>query len=305
MVFFRLLRFPNLIIVAITQYLLQYLLIVPLIKQNGLVPDLDVLHFSLLVLSTMIIAAGGYIINDILDLPIDKINKPDQLIIEKKIPIPVAYWLYSGLTFLGFAISFYLAIHVQNLPLVLLYPSAVVLLFLYSKYFKQLVLIGNMVVSIFCAFVAGIVWFAERYTFDDLLQENKIAGERLQFILGLYLIFAFLSTMYREIVKDIEDRDGDMTYHCKTLPIVFGVNVAKWVAFAFGILLLSFLVLTSKQLIENQSYVAISFIWIAIVLPLLFSFYKLSKAATNEDFHQISTIAKFIMLTGLILLFLI
>ncbi|NJL73964.1 MAG: UbiA family prenyltransferase [Saprospiraceae bacterium] len=290
---------------VITQYLLQYLLLVPIFERNLITPDLDVLHFSLLVLSTVIIAAGGYIINDILDYPIDQINKPDKVIINQQIPITTAYWCYGTLTLIGFIISLYLAIYVKNLPLLLLYPSAVVLLFLYSKFFKQRVIIGNVIVALFCAFVAGIVWFAERYTFADLMRQNALDGSHLQFLLSLYLIFAFLSTMYREIIKDIEDREGDRVYFCKTLPILYGVTISKWVAFICGMGLLFFLFISAVQLIEKQSYIALLFVLLAIVAPLLYSFFKLQQAQSDQAFHQLSTIAKFIMLTGLILLFLI
>jgi len=305
MPFLRLIRFPNLIIVALTQYLLQYLLLVPAFRQGGIEPALDFLHFTLLVISTLIIAAGGYIINDIVDYQIDVINKPDKVLINRKISMPTAYRLYYSLSLLGFIISLYLAFYVENVPLVLIYPAAVLLLWSYSVQFKQRVLIGNIIVSIFCAFVAGVVWFAERHTFTALWKEAPSIAEQVQFILTFYLIFAFLSTMFREIIKDMEDVKGDELLNCRTLPLVLGIKTGKGVAAFFGVSLLAFLTYLAQELWEDNDLLQLLFVLIAIVLPLLVALLLLVKAALAKEFHRLSILAKFIMLTGLILLFLL
>ena len=305
MTFLRLVRFPNLIIVALTQYLLQYLILAPAFRQGGVAPALDFLHFTLLVISTLIIAAGGYIINDIVDYPIDAINKPEKVIITRKISVKNAYRLYYGLSLLGFIISLYLAFYVENIPLVLIYPAAVLLLWSYSVHFKKRVLIGNIIVSIFCAFVAGIVWFAERHTFTELWEKAPGVAEQVQFILTFYLIFAFLSTMFREIIKDMEDVKGDETLHCRTLPLVFGIKIGKGVAALFGVSLLAFLIYLGQELWESKHFLQLGFVTLAIIAPLVVALLLLVKAALAREFHRLSTLAKFIMLTGLILLFLL
>lgn len=301
----KLVRWKNLIIVALTQLGLQYLVIIPYFKRGNMEAALDAPHFFLLVLSTMLIAAGGYIINDIIDYSIDLINKPNKVILNNGIAKQGAWLLYWGLTLAGFALSLYLAIHIENIPLVTLYPSAVLLLFLYSRYFKQRVLIGNIVVSIFCAFVAGIVWFAERHTISALKVNHLEEGLYLQYILGIYLTFAFLSTLYREIIKDMEDVEGDLLYGCQTLPIVFGNQVAKNIALTTGFLLLAFLLHTAYFQWQFNNWSSLLFIAIVINVPLLYSFYLLYEASTSADFAKLSTIAKVIMLLGLILLLLL
>lgn len=303
--FLRLIRFPNLIIVALTQFLLQYLILVPAFRAAGVEPALDVLHFSMLVLSTLIIAAGGYIINDIVDYDIDVINKPERVIINRQLSMRQAYGLYYGLSLLGFFISLYLAFYVQNLPLVLIYPAAVLLLWSYSTYFKQRVLIGNVIVSIFCAFVAGIVWFAERHTFAELQQQDVPLAWHVQLVLSFYLSFAFLSTMFREIIKDMEDVKGDDTLHCRTLPIVFGIRRAKWVAAFFGFVLLLGLFYLSALLWTYSQLFQLAFMTLGIIAPLVTALYLLKTATTSSEFKWLSTLSKFIMLTGLILLFLL
>ncbi|MEO1624178.1 MAG: UbiA family prenyltransferase [Bacteroidota bacterium] len=193
----QLIRLPNLFIVLLTQYFIYYILILPAYRASSLAPQLDGPHFALLVLTTILIAAGGYIINDIKDRHIDQKNRPDRLIIGPFISLQtarMAYWLV-GLGGLGIAL--YLAIYIDNLPLVLLYPSAVFLLWWYSHQLKRMPLWGNLIVSLFCAFVAGIVWFAERHGMAALLEQQPSLGMRTQAMLLTYLIFAFVSTLYR------------------------------------------------------------------------------------------------------------
>ncbi len=305
MPYLQLIRPPNLIIVAITQFLIQYLVLVPAFQEVGITSALDLFHFSLLAFSTVLIAAGGYVINDIIDYEIDVINKPERLIINRLISMRAAYLYYGFLTILGFFISLYLAIYIDNLPLLSLYPMAVGLLFCYSKYFKQRVLIGNVVVAIFCAFVAGIIWFAERNTYAQLWESNPESATYLQFILGFYLLFAFIATMFREIVKDMEDVEGDRLYNCRTLPIVYGFKTAKIVAFLFGILLVIFLCFTAWRIFEYGHLYGLLFLIIAILVPVFVVLFLLNKATIASDFKRLSTLTKFIMLSGLLLLFLI
>ncbi|MEN0050330.1 MAG: geranylgeranylglycerol-phosphate geranylgeranyltransferase [Bacteroidota bacterium] len=303
--FFHLIRSPNLLIVALTQVLIYFIVFLPSFNAANITPDLDFLHLGLLIFSTICIAAGGYIINDILDLEIDQINKPEKTIIGNQISIKSANQLYWGSILLGFFISLYLAIKTNNLPLLSLYPTAVFLLFLYSKHFKKSILVGNIIVSIFCAFVAGIIWVAERHSFSIFQAKNAEAADYLQFVLLIYLGFAFLSTMFREIVKDLEDQEGDAVGNCKTLPIVVGTQAAKITAFFFGLSLLAMLIYLCQVLWQMANYWALGFVVLAVCLPILYSFYLLWKAKLPSDFHRISQLAKGMILMGLILLLLI
>lgn len=301
-VFLRLVRFPNLVIVAITQYLLQYQVILSAFELAQLPALLTGFHFFLFVCSTMIIAAGGYIINDIVDYPIDLINKPEKLIINRHLSMSTARKWYYACTMLGFLISLYLAFYVDNLLLVLIYPTAVALLWLYSHYFKKQVLIGNIVVSLFCAFVAGVVLFAERATFFDLQIVAPSIARRVTFLLVGYSSFAFISTLFREIVKDIEDVEGDKRQGCRTLPIVLGLKISKMVAGFVGFLFFVFVLFLIQWLWWKQYTVAVLFGGLAILLPLIFSLVLLIRVKEPQQFHLISQLAKWMMLAGLLLL---
>ncbi len=304
MAFLKLIRFPNLLIVALTQYLLQYIVISPSFKSNGIEKALDDFHFFLLVLATISITISGYIINDILDCDLDLLNKPEKVIVNKFISIKNAYRIYHFINLTGFVISFYLAFHIQNIPLVLIYPAAILLLFVYSRYLKKRAVWGNLIVAIFCAFVAGIVLFAER---DGFFQLADKAFQIVNAVFMAYFVFAFSSTFYREIIKDIEDFKGDQSKGFETLPIKFGVPFAQSAAFSFGIGLLLLIVWWMfLQITFFDSMKLLIAVFVLIFIPVFISLFVLKKANSKNDFSKSSKLAKYIMVSGLLyLLFLI
>ena len=303
MIFLRILRFPNLLIVILTQYLLQYVVLVPSFEAAGIAPLLGTWHYFLFVLSTLIIAAGGYIINDIVDLKIDLINKPERIWINRYLPLQQAWRLYYSISFIGFLISLYLALYIDNLPLVIIYPIAVALLYWYSFQLKKTVLIGNIVVAIFCAFVALIVLFAERAGYAILQEKAPKLATYCWNLFAFYGSFAFLSTLFREIIKDIEDIEGDLAQTCRTLPIVVGVKWAKIIASIVALILLALLLLLVLFHLAEKQYFLLVFNILGIELPLIFSLiYLAKKSLQKEDYHRLSSLAKLIMLLGLIYL---
>ncbi len=275
----------------------------PTFYGTTITPNLDPFHFSLLILVTVLIAAGGYIINDIFDIAIDTINKPDSRIIGKMINIRTAKTLYCSLFLAGIMISFYLAQYVNNLALVFIFPIAYVLLFFYSYKLKKTILLGNYVVALFCAFVAGIVLYAEYLNGENMQVLELRRKNWLYGVFMSYMLFAFLSTMLREIVKDIEDIRGDIRMKCRTLPIVAGVKTAKILASFFGFSLIS--VVTAIAIFGKTSIIQNMYAFTAITLPTLYALYLLFRAEKKEEYHRVSQLVKFVMLTGLLFLFLI
>ncbi len=296
--FFKLVRFPNLVIVALTQYLLQYLVLLPAIRDAGLEPILDDFHFFLLVLTTVLIAASGYIINDLLDYESDLHNKPDSVIVNRVISKKKVEFMYYSIFAVGFAIAWYLAVYVKKLVLVQLYPAAVLLLYFYSKKLKKIPLWGNLTVALFCAFVAGIVLFAERQNFAQMGSEGRV----VKVLFGGYLWFAFLSTLLREIVKDIEDLEGDAKLGLQTLPIRFGVKKSVNWTLAIGAMLLLSLLVFVHWLWQRQEMASAMFTLAGVSLPLLYTLVFLSKSSSKADFTKASFMSKMIMLSGLVLL---
>ncbi|MCG8331733.1 MAG: geranylgeranylglycerol-phosphate geranylgeranyltransferase [Chitinophagales bacterium] len=297
----RLVRLPNLLIVALTQFFIYYSLLLPALSLHNLSPLLDDWHFALFVLVTLIITAGGNIINDIVDCQIDLINRPQKVVIDRVISKFKGYQLYWGILLIGLLLSVYLAIHVGNIRLVIIYPIAVTALHFYSISFKQKVLVGNLLIAVFCAGVAGIVWFAERQIIEELGRMNSEIASRIQLIFIWYMVFAFLSTLYREIVKDLEDLDGDQAAY-RTFPVVHGEKKAKVFALTIGLALLVFIIIMILKETYLFSLLAVSLMILLVCLPLLYTIYKLLKANNTSQYRHVSQWIKGIMLGGLMVL---
>jgi 4-hydroxybenzoate polyprenyltransferase len=304
MAFFRLIRFQNLLIVALTQVLLYTKILLPAYQKNAISPRLDFSHFMMFVAVTLLLTACGYIINDIYDLPSDQINRPRRVLVQQQISLQVAYWLYGVFGVWGFVMALYLAFYVQMLPFINIYWLAALFLFWYTQRLKKEPLLGNVLVALMCAGVAAAVWLAEAPKINALYQASPDDANFVWNTFLWYFLFAFFSTLFREIIKDLEDEEGDRKTNARTLPILFGVKTAKTSAFVAGSALLALLVwqkIWAPQ--QFQSY----FYWLELIfvaMPMLFSFLLLSKAQTPKQYRRISLMAKIIMLNGILLLFL-
>jgi 4-hydroxybenzoate polyprenyltransferase len=291
----RLIRLPNLLIVVLVQWILQYRLLVPFYQGLDLQPMLGQLDFGILMLVTVLISASGYITNDIYDYPIDLVNKPEKMVIGKSISLQSARFIFYALVILGGCLSLYLALKIDRVSWFLIYPIAVGLLMAYAKYFKKTTLVGNMIVAAYCAGVAGIVFFPE---WEMFWQETMTMDAlRVISILAGFCFFAFFSTMYREIVKDIEDMEGDRQYGCRTLPIVAGESFAKRFALVWLFVLLLILTMALPLL---WKWSMLLFIWmlVAVLGPGIASGYFLIKADSKPKYHLASQVIKLFMLTG-------
>ncbi len=300
MKFFQLIRWKNLLIVGCTQCLIGLLLLYPILSSAEITVRLNLFQFGLLVLTTMLIGAGGYIINDIFDEKIDVINKPGKVIIGNGISSKAGRKLYSLLGIVGLVLSAYLSWSIGNFTLLLLYPIAWILLWTYSHSFKRAPLFGNVIVALFCAFVPGVLLVAEWPAIQQL--SNESTGTFGIILLLIYILFAFLTTIIREIVKDIEDIEGDKNQGCRTLPIIWGLNRSKAVILLFSIMLLGSLGYFSAS-IGARGW-KFSFLWavLAIIIPIGIFLFKLASAKLSKDFSWLSNWMKFIMLAGLVLI---
>lgn len=298
MSFLKIIRPVNLILVALTQILIYLFIFVDLSSESSTPLLLSPILFLLLILDTVIIAASGYVINDILDDRIDQINKGNKQIIGQSISKKSAIIFYIALLIIGTVIALFIAIRIINLPLFTIYPVACFLLFGYSYWWKRLPWIGNIVVSIFTAFVPFILLFAERQFYFNLPYYDQV------FILikiGGFMIFAFLLNLIREIVKDIEDKYGDAQQGYRTAAIIYPLNTIKNTCYV--ILVLNFVAicfLTSAlpfpDLNPWAKYISIS------ILAIMHGYisFKLNYALKPVQFHKVSTILKITMLLGLI-----
>jgi 4-hydroxybenzoate polyprenyltransferase len=164
------------------------------------------------------------------------------------------------------------------------------------------VLSGNIIVALFCAFVPGIIAFAEVDSYDQLFDTNIELYHQLLFLVGGYIVFAFSSTMLREIIKDLEDLKGDATIGANTLPVVWGNAPAKIIGNLFGIILLGVLYFWVFHKSADARWFGILFLTLGVTFPLLYVLYMLAFAKSKNEFHHLSNVTKAMMLGGLLYL---
>lgn len=299
--FFKLVRWPNLVIIALTQILFYFSLVEPL-YHKGINTHFSSVHFLLLIIASVLIAAAGYIINDYFDLNIDQVNKPEKLVIDKLIKRRWAIVQHIAFSLLGILISFYIDLRSHTYWLGLINFVCVFLLFGYSITLKKKLLIGNVLISALTAWVIIVCFLCYYNSFycttcdPTFLEAYNRRFIRISF---LYAGFAFVISLIREVVKDMEDMDGDARYGCKTMPIVWGIPASKVFVAVWLLVLIGTLAVVQFYVLQ------LGWLWSAVycialtILPLIWVLRKLFKAQVAADYHQLSTIIKFIMLAGL------
>lgn len=302
--FFKLVRYPNLIFIGITQALFYTLfLFLPGVAPGAYQTKLTPGSFLMLMTASVFIAAAGYIINDYFDLNIDKVNKPSKIIIERTIRRRSAILWHLALTIAGVLLSFYVGYLIGNSLLGLMNVLCAGLLWVYSTTFKKKLLIGNIIISLLTAWVVLVLYFCELrvtrvfYPLNDGYQQHIT---RLFKVAILYSGFAFIISMVREVVKDVEDMQGDERYGCKTLPIMWGVPAAKVFCATLLTVLIAALGIIQFYALQLHWWWSALYCVVFILLPSLYLLYKLYKASTVKDYHLLSTALKLVMLTGIL-----
>ena len=290
--FFQLIRYKNLLMVLLTMILTKYALINSFISN----PSLTSIDFIILSLSILFITAGGYIINDLYDIEADTINKPLKVYISKSISKKNAWVIYILSSTLGVILGIYLSVIKNSDFLSFYFIGTTLLLFLYSVLLKKQVFIGNLCISLLVALPIYLL-----YKFDS---NSKTISNILQyFFLSIavfyYMFFAFLTTMIREIIKDIEDINGDYTVKLKTLPILIGKTRARNISIFLSVVLLLFLFLVSSNYFISKKYF-LGTIMLMISIILVHFIFKSWNASTKKQFHYLSNLMKLIMFIGIL-----
>lgn len=293
----KLIRWKNLFMIALVQWLIKY----TLLKPFGVSLTLDAFGFSLLIIATLCIAAAGNVINDIYDVETDFVNKPQKVIVGKTISEKAAYNLFIVLNVTGVGIGFYISHLIGKSELFSIFVIISALLYVYATYLKQILIIGNFVISILVALSILIVGLFE--LLPAITSQNQ--GIQLMFfkILLDYALFAFVINFIREIAKDIEDIDGDLKTGMHTLPIVIGKERATKLLFVLSFIPLIAITYYINAFLYKQPF-AVGYFLILIVAPLLYITIKIFYAKTKKDFHLISNILKLVMLFGMLSLLL-
>jgi 4-hydroxybenzoate polyprenyltransferase len=246
---------------------------------------------------------GGYLINDYFDMRIDSVNKPEDNPVGTAIrgqSVILAHIAVNGIAIL---IGFYLAYRLRSLNFGLIFPFISMLLWLYSARYKRRLVWGNLVVAILSALVIFMVWYFEflhlRLTPSDFSQVvPELRGTNWYFI--AYGFFAFMVSFFREIIKDMEDLEGDKEYGCRTLPIVIGIKRSNYIATVLIILTILFLAFGQWTFFNRGWMLVFWYFFIIVQIPMIFLLYKLYHAAKREDYHFLSNLCKLIMFAGIL-----
>ncbi len=280
------------------------MVVVPLLKTSEFTPSLHTWQFLLIVLSTVLIAAGGYVINDFFDKDIDAANGIGKVHDFSGWTMKTLYFVFS---IIGIAIGLYLTYALKLRQFALTYLLTAALLYFYSASYKRLPLVGNFVVAFLTAVAVFLPAFADyelQYAFRDIklpVINNKMYNLRLIIaITAAYAFFAFLISLVREIIKDMEDIEGDREFGCNTLPIVAGINNAKLIAIGLLLLIVGLILFLQIKQAWWESLPVFGYTILFVQLPLLILSVKLFLSAEKKHFKVASMIAKVVMVGGIL-----
>lgn len=319
----KLTRPTNLLIIAATMLLMRYGVIgghlerglhqlvaeVGGVERSELVlpphcgPQMPVAHFILLVLSTVLIAAGGNVINDYFDTRIDRINKPGEVIVGRTVKRRVAMTAHAVLSGVGLVLGAFVAWRSGLMKWATIPAFAIGALWVYSTTFKRQLIIGNGLVATLTALVPLTVGLYELPLLQQAMDPAWIVAlpngdqyemqpfyiELWYWILG-FAVFAFLSTLVRELQKDMADVKGDEADGCRTIPIVWGLKWARIITLVYIFLIIALLLFMRSQVLRDP--ISYWYIGIGVIGPLLLSAGFTYQAATRSEFVRAGTIMK-------------
>lgn len=293
--FLKLIRYQNLLMLALMQLVLRY----GFLYWQHIPLALTDFQYVLLVISTVLIAAAGYVINNIADQETDNENKPKDVIVGDKISENTAYNIYVGLNITGVAIGFYLSNVIEKPSFAAIFILIAATLYIYATSLKQMLLVGNIIVALLLAVSVLIVPVFDLYpvTTDD----NRSSMATFFSVILDYAIFAFIINLIREMVKDLEDINGDYNQGMNTLPIVLGRERTSKVVFGLSLIpIVLILYYTNKYFATNNLWIATAYMLFLVAGPLIYFAIKMWSAKTTKQYHHLSNILKLVILFGII-----
>jgi 4-hydroxybenzoate polyprenyltransferase len=296
--FLRLIRWPNLVFIILAECLFHFCIYKKLYPLAGAEVDF---RFYLMLVSNTFIAAAGYMINDYFDVNIDQVNKPEKVVVGSYISRRwVIFWhlilsvfaIYISSTVFPF--KTYWHIHLSNL-------LAILLLWFYSTTFKKNFLIGNVLISVLTAWSISVVYFS-KFTIQELIHPNINNPANFKFakLTLLYSAFAFILTLVREALKDLEDMEGDAKFGCNTLPIKWGLKSTKVYLSVWLVVVISVLLIIQLAVIPFGWWFTSLYCFVFIITPLAIVLFRLSKSYTSKHFNNLSNWIKVAMLFGIV-----
>lgn len=294
----RLIRLPNLLIIALTLYCFRYLVALPYYSIAGTGFQMDEFSFALMVAVTMMIAVAGYLINDHYDREIDKINRPGRPSVSGNIrasSLSVMAALFSITAMTGMIL---LSIRMASVTPALVLFAALITVWWYAMHLKKSLLWGNLAVAFMSSLTLGMAWLFEWM----LMVRAGIGSADLNAISWIALgitVFAFLLSLIREIIKDLEDLEGDRMFGCRSIPIVKGIRFTTRLVVILLLILFILLLFSQIYLIRSGMPMVAWWLVFAVDIPSGFFLYYLLHATAKQDYHKLSSLLKWIMVGGI------
>ena len=307
---FKIIRWKNLAIISLSQIFIKFFFIDFFIQKDQLLNE----NFVILLIVTILIAASGYIVNDIYDYNLDQINKPERVVLGKFLKSRDAIIIYMLFNSLAIVLSIFLCIKIKQEIYILVFLLIIYCLWLYSKKLKKYKIIGNILIAFF---ISLSILNVPLFSYKNILNDDRIF---VFLIISIYSVLAFLINVKREIIKDIEDIEGDKMHKVKSLPIIFGTKKSKLVTVIIGIILMfaissiitfQILILRSDLLLDvggNQfsnpqiwgaNYISIVYMFIILIMFFYVELLILN-ATSKTNFTKVSKLLKFLMLLSIL-----
>ena len=307
---FKIIRWKNLIIISLSQIFIKFFFIDFFIQKDQLLNE----NFVILLIITILIAASGYIVNDIYDYNLDQINKPKKVVLGKFLKSRDAIIIYMMFNCLAIVLSIFLCMKIEQEIYILVFLLIIYCLWLYSKKLKKYKTIGNILIAFF---ISLSILNVPLFSYKNILSDDRFF---VFLIISIFSVLAFLINLKREIIKDIEDIEGDKIHKVKSLPIIFGTKKSKLVTIIIGIILMfaisslitfQILILKSDLLLDvggNQfsnpqiwgaNYISIIYMFIILIMFFYVELLILN-ATTKTNFTKASKLLKYLMLLSLL-----
>lgn len=302
--YLKLIRIPNLVFIAILLWVMEKWVAVPVLGQSLWQEQLPWWLLMLLIVSTVLIAAGGYVINDYFDVKIDRINRPERLIVTRTISKEQAMRFFQILTACGIAMGIAVAVVVRSTTLGLIYVVVPGLLWFYSSSYKRQFIVGNVIVAFASALVPMLIAFANvsylKHSYGEVVQYSP-ASHDLYIWLGGFALFAFLCTWIREVIKDLQDQTGDRELECHSMPIKMGETPTKVFVTAMVLLtvgLIAWLAFSILPFPHVWGCLSIRYVVFGLFVPFVCLLWLVWAAKIPSDYRAPQFLAKFIMFLG-------
>ena len=297
MKYLKLIRFQNLVVMVLIQYLIRFTLIIPSYGKENVISEF---YFALLLFSILLIVGAGYTINDYFDIKVDSENKDEHVIVGRTIKRRIALVIHFILTSVGLILGFYIAYKINQLVISIILIVCAYILWIYNLKLKRIFFLANLIVAgLSAVFVTSIA------TLEIFLKYNHNASINNIKTLILIATFSFILSLMNEIIKDLRTVEGDKKYKIRTLPTVWGLlktkEFLKWLSIITAFII-SIIAITKFK----TNITALSYAFIFIIGPLFLLNVWVYKAQHTIDYERISKLNKFIIFTGIMsLLFLI